>query len=151
MKAVGGFIAGFVLALLCLSMFTPAGGTAVLFVYSALLYLLFFHRKGVGIPPLIGFTIGLELLSTHRFGTGFVASSVIYGMYVVFNLRLRFTSQYIRFIVALLIGLAAAAAILYPPDGYAHRLLGIALVSLIISSIGALIQRLTNKPSHELL
>jgi hypothetical protein len=148
MKLVFFTVSGFLTTLICLTVASPYGYLALAFVYAALLYHLFFGNSQSATWFLLGFTLGTELLSTHRFGAASVVSLIFYGVYVVFALRLRFTSPYARFIVAMLISLLAFAVILYPLPGLGLRLIGLSVIALIIGTAGALAQRVAERSHH---
>lgn len=151
MKTLGLAVLGFLIALCCLSLFTPAGTAAILATYGILLYLLFFGYTRIGTTLLVGYTIGLELLSAHHFGTAAVTSVLFYGLYLLFANQLRFTSRYARFIVALLIGLVAASALLYPLVFFFQRLLIVAFLAFLLSICSALLHQASTSSAHELV
>jgi hypothetical protein len=150
-KSLGFTILGFALTLAVSTFFTPFGLTATLTTYGALLYLLFFGKPETSTPLLVGFTIGLELLGTRHFGIATVTSVIWYGLFLLFGERLRFTSPYARFIVALALGLVASVALLYPLNQYLHHLIA-TLAALIVVGIGSiLLQRASEPSAYELL
>lgn len=151
MKSLGLGILGFFLALVALTLFTPFGVGAVLFSYGCLLYLLFFAEAALSLSLLAGYTLGLELLSAHHFGTAAATSVILYGLFLLFGLRLRFTSPYARFIVAMLLGLGLASAILYPLAEYTRHLLSVVIVALLVGAGGAILHRASEPSAYELL
>lgn len=151
MKTSSLLVLGFLVALLCFSLFAPQGYLAIAAAYGGLLYLLFFSDAERSIPLLIGFTAGLELLGTARFGAAFLTSLLAYGSYLLFGLQLRWTARYPRFIVAMLTSFLALNATLYPWQGYPGRLLGLALCFFAVTAATALHRRSAEPRAYELL
>jgi hypothetical protein len=150
MKQVGFAFLGFCTGLLCLTLLTP-GYLWIGASYALLLYALFFSERPSATALLIGFTVGLELLGTHRFGAATLTSVLVYGLFILFGQQLRFTSPYPRYIVAMLVSLALITGILYPVRGYGTRALGLLLVALVCAGIGGLLQRFRERTPYELL
>lgn len=151
MRKLGFSLLGFIAALITLALFTPAGVGMVLFAYGCLLYLLCFDDTERATALLVGFTIGLELLATHRFGLATLCSLIWYGLYFIFSEQLRFTSPLVRFIVALALGLAITSVVLYPPAEFVHRIPSFLVVLVAVTIGGALLQRAHEPSAYELL
>lgn len=94
-------VIAFLLILVGRTLFSEFSYVTDLFGYGFALYLLFYSKGGVGF--LIGTSIGVELLGTARFGQGALLALVILILSILFAERLRFTSRFPRYIVALLI------------------------------------------------
>jgi hypothetical protein len=149
MKRVGYFFLGLLLALATLSIATPFGLVLTLFSYGTILTMLFFKGADTGDFLLIGYTIGLEFFGTHHFGSAALASVVWYGLSLLFNYQLRFTSPYIRFIVAVCIGLVATTLLLYPLADFIRHIL--IFVALVVSIFGAFVHHASEPAAYELL
>lgn len=151
MKTLGFALFALFLAILCLTLMSPHGYLAIAASYCAILYGLFFLKKESVLPILVGLTVGIEFLSAHRFGTAALVAVLIVGLYEIFAARLRFTSPYARFIVAMLIALLAISALMYPLRGFPDRILGLAIVGLIIGCLSAIHRHTAGASTYELL
>ena len=150
MKALGLGIIGFIAALCCLTIVSP-GYLWIGAAFALAIYLLFFAERTAAIALFVGLTIGLEFLGTQRFGMVILTSVLLYGITQLFSERLRFTSVYPRFIVAMLLGLILLNGTLFPLRGYATRALGLAIVALLATAGSTALQRFSQRSSYELL
>lgn len=151
MKQFGIALLGAFIALLCLTLASNNGYVLIGASGTILLYLLFFTRPGFAVALLVGWASGLELLSTHRFGTSLLLAMLIYGLYWLFSIKLRFTSSYVRFIVAMFLTLVLFPLAYYPLTGYFQRLLGLAILGFIVAIAAGALRRFTDRPAHALI
>ncbi|MBU6389439.1 hypothetical protein KGQ71_02885 [Patescibacteria group bacterium] len=118
--AILGFLAGF----LSFTLFNALTFLALAAVYALSLYLIFFSITP-RLPTffLIGFTISVETLSTIKLGQAGFLAVFIYLVYYIFQQRLRFTSLFVRYIVALFLAMVGYELFLFPFSFAAERLL----------------------------
>jgi hypothetical protein len=148
MKNIFLALFGFIVALASFTLASPYGYHALGFVYAIVLFYLFFGTATSAGAFLIGFTVGIELLGTHRPGAALLTSTALYGLYLLLAVKVRFTSPYLQFIVAMLVSLLCFAVIPYSVTGLTQRLIGLAVIATLISVAGALARRVSEQTHH---
>jgi len=151
MRSFSLALLGVLIALFCLTTFSSSGYLAIGAAAGVFLYLLFFVRHEYALPALIGWATGLELFSSHHFGTSLLLAMLLYGLYWIFGDLVRFTSRYSRFIVAMFGALASFPLFYYPLSGYPQRLLGLIIVALVLAAASGALRRFTDRPTHALI
>lgn len=121
---------GFLLSLISLTLFGSLSYYALGSVYALCLYLLFFSKHSDGFSALFGVTLGLELFGTSRFGITTTLALLIVIFYSFLGERLRFTSRFFRYIVALLMTFLCFNLLVFSPSGFISRLVPFFILSL---------------------
>ena len=151
MKQILAFFLGCVLTLLAVTLFGSLTYVGIAALYAFILYRLFFADDfRLAEILLISSAITLELLGTARFGMASLLALIIWLLHYIFAQRLRFTSLYARYIVALLL-LFFIDALLIAPASLGHRLLAFALLSLPVMAITLYASTAKATPHYELL
>ena len=124
MKYLSFGAVGFFLNLLAHTLFGSWAFVCLICGYASILYLLFFgseDRRALAL--LTGFTVGEELLGTAHLGLASSLALVLVALAELLAKRMRFSSSYLQYIVALFIGITAFSLLMFPWDGAFHRLL----------------------------
>lgn len=152
MKPLFIALAGFGLDFLAHTLFGSISFLSLAFLYAYALYLLFFTAPA-NRPALFlaGITAGEELSGGAHFGLASSLAAIMLILHAVFALRLRFTSLYLRYIVALLLNLTAFAFILFPAHGWQGRMGTAGLLFPFLCLGSYLLSSLRQPEAYELL
>ncbi len=151
MKQVLLFLGGFLLTMTGLTLFGSLSFYAIATLYWYALFLLFFGPYKAAAAFLLGLTVGMELLGDVRFGLATALSLVVLVLYQLFSLQLRFTARSTRFIVSLLLMLAAYCLLLFPRPHLVERLGQIAILFPFLAIAAYLLTYRTDPTLDELL
>ncbi len=152
MKAFANTLLGILCILCVLTVFTSWQLAATLFVFSISLYTFFFKLRLISPGALLfGITVGIELLDNHHFGTASLVAVFLYGLALLFRDLFRFTSEFGRFIVALVLFILVYPLFMLPLGQYFHYLPQSLTALFAAGLIGGFIQHSTRHAEYELI
>ena len=148
-QAILGCI-GFVGVLFSLTVFGSVGFYSLAFLYVLSLYLLFFgSHEFLGYSFLVGLTLGVELMGTSHLGEAALIGLLTGVYYQVFGKQLRFTSRFLRYIVALLFTILTYSLLLYSYQTFLLRIIPTLTTFLSAGLISYLFFSFNHTPDNE--
>lgn len=150
MKYLAPLVLGFLFAFLGRTFFGSIAFSAFGFLYAYILYLFFFGQN----PPrafllLIGISLAEELLGSAHFGTASLLAFIIIVLHSLLANIIRFTSLYVRYLVALFLLFLIYPAILYPFPGLTERLFSLLFMVIPIAVISYFLSGLQKPSTYE--
>lgn len=142
-------IMGMCVAMLALLAFAPFTIAATVIGYGCILYFLFFEKSSATVPFAVGYTIGLELLGTTRFGVVSLLTVTLFALYLLFGEYVKAISPFSRYTAALVV-FSALYATITAGRGALHALPSL-VVAIAVVIIGChLLTRHPRTTIHEL-
>lgn len=152
MKYILPIIIGFLLNLLCHTLFGQIGYSVVAFVYCSLLFGLFFSDKTFWFTFLVvGVTAGEELLVHNHFGLSTLVGLAALISHDIFGTIWRFTPLYIRYLMANALVLLLYLFVHFSTGGTLSYLVNIVVIWLLAALGALLFTQLRPSSSYELL
>ena len=152
MKRFFNGLAGFIIALCLLSIFSTWTLWAFTALLGFLLYLMFFPMRHVyPSAAMIGALTTLALLDTGRIGREALVGIIIYGLVLIFRDTARFTSEYNRFIVALILTVGAYPLVMLSWRSYPSYLAQLFVSIFFILVLTFFIQQSHRPSDYELV